>query len=192
MKSLFLSLLCLIFLNAQAMEYELQFENDQISIAKAKIEPYEEIGSHRDAYHQVVIALKGGTITRLEADGRITDVHFPTGVAVVREADPQDELHKSINNSSEPVELIMIQLKDSPPISEHIENSKDISVNIKINCPISTEYQDFVKSIPSAGQYSSSFDEWKASFTNSMNHLIQLVESEKVFNSWWSVQTENQ
>lgn len=31
---------------------------------------------------QVVIALKGGTIKSLEADGQATDVAFPTGKAV--------------------------------------------------------------------------------------------------------------
>lgn len=187
MKRAFLGLVCLASASIQALEYEPQFENDQISVAKAKIQPYEEIGLHRDTHPQIIIALKGGTITRLEADGRVTDVHFPTGVAVVREADPQDELHSSINNSSEPVELVVIQLKNSPPIQNHKEeNSHDISVNIKINCPASDEFQEFVKSIPPEGNYSSSFNEWKSSFISNMKQLIHLVESEKVFNSWWS------
>ncbi len=191
MKSILLGLVCLASASIQALEYEPQFENDQISIAKAKIQPHEEIGLHRDAYPQVVIALKGGTITRLEADGRETEVHFPTGVAVIREADPQDELHKSVNNSSESVELVIIQLKNSPPIVKHNEeHSHDISVNIKINCPTSDEFQEFVKSIPPAGSYSSSFNEWKSSFVNNMNQLVHLVESEKVFDSWWSVNAD--
>ncbi len=191
MKSILLGLVCMASASIQALEYEPQFENDQISIAKAKIQPHEEIGFHRDAYPQVVIALKGGTITRLEADGRVTEVRFPTGVAVVREADPQDELHKSVNNSSESVELVIIQLKNNPPTIEHKkENSHDISVNIKINCPTSDEFQEFVKSIPPADYSSPSFNEWKSSFLNSMNQLVHLVESEKIFNSWWSVHTD--
>lgn len=190
MKKILLGLVCLASASIQALEYELQFENDQISVAKAKIQPHEEIGLHRDVYPHVVIALKGGTITRLEADGRETEVQFPTGVAVIREADPQDELHKSVNNSSEPVELIIIQLKNNPPIvANKKENSNDISVNIKINCPTSDEFQEFVKSIPPAGKYSSSFNEWKSSFVHNMNQLVHLVESEKIFNSWWSVNT---
>jgi hypothetical protein len=36
--------------SVQALEYEPQFENDQISVAKAKIQPHEEIGLHRDAH----------------------------------------------------------------------------------------------------------------------------------------------
>lgn len=102
---------CLLSFGLQALEYEVQFENDQVSIAKVKIMANEEIGLHRDAYPQVVVALKGGTITRLEANGSTTDVKFPTGVAVFREVDPPNELHKSVNRGAEPVELMIVQLK---------------------------------------------------------------------------------
>ena len=76
--------------------------------------PKEEIGLHRDAYPQIVIALKGGIITCLEADGTTTDVKFPTGVAVMRDMDSPNQLHKSVNKGNEPVELMVIQLKSDP------------------------------------------------------------------------------
>lgn len=111
MKKVSAIFVCFLALEGHALEYEKQFENEQVCVAKVKIFPQEEIGLHRDVYPQVVIALKGGIITRLEADGRITDVSFPTGVAVYREADPENGLHKSVNYSSEEVEIISIQLK---------------------------------------------------------------------------------
>lgn len=111
MKYLLLGLISLLSFDIQALEYEIQLENESVSVARAKIMPHEEIGLHRDAYPQIVVALQGGIITRLEADGSTTDVHFPTSRAVYREMDPPDQLHKSINNSSSPVELIIIQLK---------------------------------------------------------------------------------
>lgn len=111
MKRLWLSLLCLYSIEAQSLEYKILHENDSVSIAQVKIMPHEEIGLHRDAYPQIVVALQGGIITRLEADGSKVEVNFPTGQAVSREIDPPDQLHKSINNSSNPVELIIIQLK---------------------------------------------------------------------------------
>lgn len=111
MKYLWFGLICLLSSNAQALEYEIQLENESVSIARMKVMPHEEIGLHRDAYPQVVVALQGGVITRLEADGSTTDVNFPTGRAVFREIDPPDQLHKSVNNSPNPVELITIQLK---------------------------------------------------------------------------------
>lgn len=192
MKKILAVLMCCLSFEMQALEYEQQFENDQICIAKVKISPHEEIGLHRDVYPQVVVALTGGTITRLEADGRITDVEFPTGTAVFREADSENELHRTVNNSSESVELIIIQLKNSTPIDTKTdEKSHKIAIDIKINCPMSSELKDFVKSIPPAGYHSSCFEEWKSSFMNSMTQLIGLVESKKVFNSFWSVKTDD-
>lgn len=111
MKHFCLSLLCLYAIKAHSLEYKILHENDSLSIAQAKIMPYEEIGLHRDVFPQIVIALQGGIITRLEADGSKVEVNFPTGQAVSREADPPEQLHKSINNSPNPVELIIIQLK---------------------------------------------------------------------------------
>lgn len=102
----------LLFSQMNAIEYELQFENAHINVAKVKILPHEEIGLHRDALPQVVIAIKGGTITRLEADGSINEVNFPTGTAVYREVDPPELLHRSVNSGDEIIELIIIQLKD--------------------------------------------------------------------------------
>jgi len=103
---------CLLSLGLQALEYEVQFENDQVCVSRVKIMPKEEIGLHRDVYPQVVIALQGGIITRLEADKRVP-VEFPTAVAVFREVDPPNELHKSVNEGSDPVEIITIQLKSN-------------------------------------------------------------------------------
>jgi hypothetical protein len=113
MQKVLLGLACLLTTGIQALEYQFQFENDQVCVARAKILAYEEIGLHRDAYPQVVVALQGGTITRLEADGRTVDVEFPTGIALFRPADPENQLHRSVNNSDAPIELIIIQLKNS-------------------------------------------------------------------------------
>lgn len=112
MKRLFLTLLCLYSIKVHSLEYKILHENDSVSISQVKIMPYEEIGLHRDAYPQIVVALQGGVITRLEADGSKVDVNFPTGQAISREVDPPDQLHKSVNNSPNPVELIIIQLKN--------------------------------------------------------------------------------
>ncbi len=43
-----------------------------------------ELLLHRDALSQVVVALQGGTITRLEQDGRVVDVDFPAGIVCIR------------------------------------------------------------------------------------------------------------
>jgi len=94
------------------MKYETLFENNQVIFSKVTIMAQEEIGWHRDAYPEIVIAIRGGTITRVEANGTITDVTFPTGIPVHRKADPIDELHCSINKGSEDLELIVLAMKE--------------------------------------------------------------------------------
>lgn len=125
MKNWLLGFACILSFQLNAIEYQLQLDTKEVSVVKVKMKPHEKIGLHRDAFPQVVIALKGGTITRLEADGSETQVDFPTYQAIFREADPENVLHKSINNSSEELELMIIQLKskDQNPFSALLENN---------------------------------------------------------------------
>jgi hypothetical protein len=113
MKKILIAAACVLSLNAGAVESEVQFENDQVRILSVKILAHEEIGLHRDAYPHVVMSIKGGTITRLEADGSKTEVHFPKGEAVFREADPVGAMHTSVNNTCKPIELVVVQLKSN-------------------------------------------------------------------------------
>lgn len=93
------------------MEYQIQLENDQVAVIYIKLMPQEETELHYDAHSHIVVALRGGIITRLEADGSITEVNFPTGKSVFRSAENADKIHKSVNRTSSPIELIIIQLK---------------------------------------------------------------------------------
>lgn len=107
-----LILACLALTQAQALEYEVEFENDLVCVSRVVIEPKEEIGLHRDAVPQIVVGIRGGTITRLESDGREVNVEFPTGKAVYRPVDPEDELHRSVNRANEPIEIMIVQMKN--------------------------------------------------------------------------------
>ena len=91
------------------MDYELQYENDLVKVARAILAPGEKIGLHADLLPTVVISPNGGVITRLEQDGSETHVHFPKDVPVLREINPA--LHESFNASSDPLELILISFK---------------------------------------------------------------------------------
>jgi hypothetical protein len=107
----FIGMCCLLVCGISAVESEIQFENDQVRASKRKIMAHEEIGLHRDDYPQVVISLKGGTITRLEGDGSTVEIDFPKGEAVFMEADPLGQLHRSANKTCKPIEMIIIELK---------------------------------------------------------------------------------
>ncbi len=110
MKKLLLTL-SLLSIKATTLEYVKQFENEKTTAAYVKIMPQEVIGDHYDQYPAIVVALKGGTITRLEADGSTTRVEFPTGQSVFRPAETPAQMHKSVNEGAEPIELIIVQLK---------------------------------------------------------------------------------
>ncbi len=112
MKKTLIGICCFLAYGISAAESQIQFENNRIRASKIKIMAHEEIGLHRDDYPRVVISLKGGTITRLEGDGSMIDIDFPKGEAVFREADPLGQLHRSINKTCKPIELIVIELKE--------------------------------------------------------------------------------
>lgn len=108
------SFLCgLFFLCAlSAYEYKVEVDKENVSIVRVVIFPQEEIGLHRHDYPKIAIALQGGVMTRVEEDGRESEVEFPTGVAVYRPADPEGELHRAVNRSDQTIELLLIQIKD--------------------------------------------------------------------------------
>lgn len=97
-----------------AMEYEVLYENDEVSVVRMRIAGLEELAAHRDAIPQWIYACKGGVITRIEEDGREVDVEFPTGAVVFRDEEPLDApLHRALNKSIEPIKVISIQKKSS-------------------------------------------------------------------------------
>ena len=102
---------CLLPFAAQALEYKIQHENEQVRVSKIILEPGEKVGLHRDEYPRTVIGLKGGTFKRIEEDGSTKDVIFPTGEAVFLEADPVGQKHSGVNTSADFLELIVIEYK---------------------------------------------------------------------------------
>lgn len=95
---------------SEAMEYEIQFENDAVRVSKIKMLPEEKVGLHRDENMRVIYGIKGGVITRTELDGSTSEILFPTGEAVFLEADPVGELHTGANGPEE-LEVIVVEFK---------------------------------------------------------------------------------
>ena len=112
MKKLLSSLFLLFTIQATALEFEQQFENERVNVVRVLVNPGDEIDWHRDAFRQVVVTLQGGIVTRLEDNGDVNDVIFETGKTTFREPDPEGCCHRTVNRFSDPVEIILIQLKD--------------------------------------------------------------------------------
>ena len=111
MKHIFVLAGCCFCAQISGLKYEQLFENEQVIVGSALIAPREEIGLHRDVYPQVVYPIKGGIITRIEANGSLVDVSFPAKSAVYRPKDPENVFHKSLSRSDDPIELLIVHLK---------------------------------------------------------------------------------
>ncbi len=89
----------------------LQFENDDVKVFKTTITPNEPLKMHRHDCDRVVIGLKGGTLTKIEETGETSLLVFETGKAYWLTRDPENELHGDINESDDPVEVMVIEIK---------------------------------------------------------------------------------
>ncbi len=67
------------------------------------------------------------------------------------------------------------------------EKTHDITFELQMHCPESEELAQFLQSIPSSGSHTMSFEEWKSAVITNMTCLIELIESEQVYTSHWSV-----
>ena len=88
-----------------------QFENEHVEVWKSVIVPNQPLSMHRHDHPRVIIALKGGTLRVVNEAGESHDMTWETGSAYWLEADPPGELHGDVNEGTEPIEVIVVQLK---------------------------------------------------------------------------------
>lgn len=88
-----------------------QFENEHVRVWKTVIMPHQPLKMHRHDCPRVVVGLKGGSLTKIEETGEISDLVFDTGKAYWLNEDPPNTLHGDINESDEPIEVMVIEIK---------------------------------------------------------------------------------
>ena len=88
-----------------------QFENEYVRVWKTTIMPHQPLTMHRHDCARVVVGLKGGTLTKTEQTGEVSLLHFDTGTAYWLTEDPPHTLHGDVNESDEPIEVMVIELK---------------------------------------------------------------------------------
>ncbi len=93
-----------------------QFDNQEVEVWKSIILPNQPLSMHRHDNPRAIIALKGGTLRVVNEAGEFRDMTWETGSAYWLEADPPGELHGDVNLGSEPVEVIVVQLKSNNPV----------------------------------------------------------------------------
>ena len=89
-----------------------QFENEHVEVWKTIILPEQPLSMHRHDNPRAIIALKGGTLTLVTEAGDERDMVWETGSAYWLDVDPAGELHGDVNKGSEPMEVIVVQLKN--------------------------------------------------------------------------------
>ena len=88
-----------------------QFENADVTVWKTILAPHERLGMHRHEHGRVVVALEGGKLTLPQDDGGSRELVLETGKAYWLDADPPGKLHGDDNDSSHPLELMVIEMK---------------------------------------------------------------------------------
>ena len=89
-----------------------QFENEHVEVWKSVIVPNQPLEMHRHDNPRAIIALRGGTLTVVSDAGERRDLTWETGSAYWLEADAPGELHGDVNEGTDPVEVIVVQLKN--------------------------------------------------------------------------------
>jgi hypothetical protein len=88
-----------------------QFDNAAVTVWKTILAPHEKLGMHRHEHGRVVVALRGGTLTIPQDDGGSHKLVLETGNAYWLDADPHGKLHGDFNDSSQPLEMMVIEMK---------------------------------------------------------------------------------
>ena len=91
---------------------EPQFENEHVSVWKSIIMPNQPLALHRHDFGRTIVALKGGTLDVVDGKGEtMKKMTWETGKAYWLGADPPGEMHGDMNRTTEPIEVIVVQLR---------------------------------------------------------------------------------
>ncbi len=92
---------------------EPQFENSEVRVWKSIIMPNQPLTLHRHDHGRTIVALKGGTLDVVDAKGATTTkMTWESGKAYWLDADPAGTQHGDMNKGKEPIEVIVVELKN--------------------------------------------------------------------------------
>ncbi len=91
---------------------EPQFENEDVRVWKSIILPNQPLTLHRHDFGRTIVALKGGTLDIVDANGKTTkQVVWDTGKAYWLERDPPGQQHGDINRGTQPIEVMVVEMR---------------------------------------------------------------------------------
>jgi hypothetical protein len=96
----------------QTTRREPQFENDHVRAWKSIIMPRQPLSQHRHEHGRALIALTDGQLKVVDKDGKTVNTYdWKSGKAYWLDADPPGETHADVNETSKPIEVIVVELK---------------------------------------------------------------------------------
>ena len=91
---------------------EPQFENEHLKTWKSIIMPKQPLTQHRHEFGRALIALTDGELQVVDPQGRVkTTYKWEKGKAYWLPADPPGETHADVNETSKPIEVIVVELR---------------------------------------------------------------------------------
>jgi hypothetical protein len=98
---------------ASGTRREPQFENGEVKVWKSIILPNQPLSLHRHDHGRTIVTLKGGTLDVVDAAGTtLRRMVWETGKAYWLDADPAGAQHGDLNRGAEPMEVIVVELKN--------------------------------------------------------------------------------
>lgn len=95
-----------------ATRREPQFENDHMRVWKSIIMPRQPLSQHRHEHGRALIALTDGQLKVVDKDGKTVNTYnWENGKAYWLDADPPGQTHADVNETSKPIEVIVVELK---------------------------------------------------------------------------------
>ena len=99
-----------------ASRREPQFENSDVRVWKSIIMPNQPLALHRHDHGRTIVTLKGGTLDVVDAKGgTIEKMNWESGKAYWLDADKAGTQHGDLNKGKEPMEVIVVELKNDKP-----------------------------------------------------------------------------
>ncbi|MEP6783694.1 MAG: hypothetical protein ABI983_08490 [Acidobacteriota bacterium] len=99
-----------------ASRREPQFENSEVMVWKSIVMPNQPLSLHRHDHGRALISLNGGTLNVVDANNKVMDTFkLEAGKAMWLEADKAGTQHADVNAGKDPVEVIVVQLKNDKP-----------------------------------------------------------------------------
>ena len=101
---------------ANTSRREPQFENSEVRVWKSIIMPNQPLALHRHDHGRTIVTLKGGTLDVVDAKGATMEkMTWETGKAYWLDADKAGTQHGDLNTGKEPMEVIVVELKNDKP-----------------------------------------------------------------------------